>query len=221
MLNNKLIIIFFMAIMIILLRIKINNKEYFGLPNCYTGGGEGEFGEREMVSKYIKPYNRILEFGGGAGSVSVIIQQNITDKNKHVVIQPNDKEDPHAMFGGIKQLKKNSESCNCKFTIIDHILKKNEIELIYRTLGDYPDCMVVDCEGCLVDEYKKNPILFSKVECIIVERDDQKNEYFDLFKKLKLRHVDSGCGCGHCKSYEEYRKKLIPNIYCTTEVWKK
>ena len=49
------------------------------------------------------------------------------------------------------------------------------------------------CEGCLVDEYNKNPSLFEHVKMIQVERDDvAKKDYSPLFETLCVRRIFSG-----------------------------
>jgi hypothetical protein len=173
------------------------------LPSCYTGGGEGEWGERAIAKKHTKPFHKVLELGGGAGSVSAIIQEKLADPTRHVVVQPDERM---AMMGGFKQLMKNKKACNFKFTAIDHILTAADAQPIIKILGGKPNCLVVDCENCLVGEYKKNPELFDEVEMIQVERDDFDGSYTKLFDKLGFVKTDQGYGC---------------NGNCPTEVWEK
>ena len=172
------------------------------LPECYNGGGESEWGERAVAKKHTKQFHKVLEFGGGAGSVSAIIQEQLSDKTRHVVIQPDERK---VMMGGLKQLQKNKKACGFKFTIIDHILTPDDVQPIIKILGGKPDCLVVDCENCLVNEYDKNPELFDEVKMIQVERDDDGN-YTNLFEKLGLVKIDQGYGC---------------DGQCMTEVWEK
>jgi len=169
------------------------------LPSCYIGGGESERGERDVARRHTYSCKNVLEIGGGAGSVSAIVQQELRHKERHVVVQP--KAD--GMFGGFTQLMKNRKACDMKFTVIDHKLVPTDVDLIQTTLGSKPDCMVVDCENCLGQEYNKNPSLFDDLRLLQVERDDR-GSYDALFKKLKLRKVDEGMGCG---------------TSCKTEVW--
>ena len=167
---------------------KFANSAY--LSNCYTGGGEIEWGERDVAYKFTHPRSKVLEFGGGAGSVSQVIQNILLDPSKHVVIQPNDNSE---MFGGFKQITKNKKSCNCKYTIIDHILEKGEGPQVKALIGGYDfDLIVADCEDCLLGEYFKNPDLFKGVRMIQVERDDINNSYNKLFNILGMRKIHTG-----------------------------
>ena len=96
------------------------------------------------------------------------------------------------------------------FTAIDHILVAGEQNEILKMVSEPFDCIVADCENCLVGEYEKNPKLFEKVKYIQVERDDRKplnaptGPYDALFKKMSMKKVDTGSGC---------------NGKCQTEVW--
>jgi len=45
-------------------------------------------GEREIANKYTSPNSTVLEFGGGEGSVSVIIQKKLKNPRDHIVIKP-------------------------------------------------------------------------------------------------------------------------------------
>ena len=93
------------------------------------------------------------------------------------------------------------------FTAVDHILVAGEQDKILKMVSKPFDCIVADCENCLVEEYEKNPKLFKKVKYIQVERDDKKplnastGPYDALFEKMSLKKVDSGSGCdGRCQT---------------------
>lgn len=179
------------------------------LPPCFVddGGLNSEWGERMIAEKWTKGYcTSVLELGGGGGSVSTVIQMNLSDKRNHVVVQPSEE----AMFGGLHALERNRKACEMQFTIIDHVLQKGESGKLLSYVNKPFDCMVVDCENCLVGEFEKNPDLFTHVKYIQVERDDKeplnaaRGSYDALFEKLKFTKIDSGIGC---------RGK------CATEVW--
>jgi len=206
--NKKIIIlVLFLIVSIVLLILEIiYTKELYNktvnsnLPSCYLGGGESEWGEREVAAKWTGKCKCVLEFGGGAGSVSTVVQKFLRNKNNHVVIQPAE----NGMYGGLRQLRKNKKACNSKFHIIDHILKPGEGTKLQKLVSRPFDCIVADCEGCLHHEYEKNPDLFKNVRLIQVERDDG-GKYDELFKnKLHMTLKDTGKGCGG---------------RCITEVW--
>ena len=150
---------------------KVIDPRRLRLPSCYLGGGLGEWNEREIAYKWTFPDACVLEFGGGAGSVSTIIQKILKNQKNHVVIQPPEKE----MFGGITQLKKNRDACNSKFQIIDHVLKKGEEDTVMGMVSKPFDLIVADCENCLYNEYNKNPKLIANIKHIQVERDGFKD----------------------------------------------
>ena len=158
-------------------------------PPCYKGEAGGEWGERDVAYKFTDPSASVLEFGGGSGSVSLVIQSILNNRENHVVIQPIDNS---AMFGGYNQLCRNRTTCKASFSVIDHVLKAGEAPQILSLVSKPFDLVVADCEGCLVQEYKKNPSLFEHVTMIQVERDDQKREYDGLLKTLNMQKIFSG-----------------------------
>ena len=202
--KNKLILI--ISIIIILYCLFNKKTEYFKsnnlgeLPSCFKTEHQ-EIGERIVADKFTSHNASVLEFGGGSGNVSTIIQKKLKNKSNHVVIQPKEGEGNETpMFGGLYNLKINKQSCNSKFHIIDHVLKPGEGNELFKLVSKPFDTIVCDCEGCLHKEYEKNPELFKDVKMIQVERDDN-NQYDELFLKLnmKLLHVGDGCD-GNCKT---------------------
>lgn len=151
----------------------------------------------------------------GAGSVSTVIQEYLSNPRQHVVVQPDERD---VMFGGYTQLMKNKQACNLHFTAIDHILTEEDVPAILQTLNGKPDCLVVDCEDCLRSEIEKNPSLFTDVKQIQVERDDKNANYDQLFREHGFEKVDSYYGCG----VEEPTPYHIENgMLCTTEAWER
>ena len=154
---------------------------------------KSEWGERDVAYKYTDPNACVLEFGGGSGSVSSVIQERLRNPSHHTVVQP-----VRGMHGGgVKLLRKNKTRCGYSFTIIPHILKKGELNdpLAWRKakLPCLPTLIVADCEGCLKGEHTKNPRLFDRVEMIQVERDDFRGEYDSLLKDtLGMKMVYQG-----------------------------
>ena len=192
------------------------------LPACYLGGCEDEIGEREVAAAFTGPTatrpegcQRVLELGGGSGSVSAVIQQRLQHPERHVVVQP--RED--TSFGGVPQLEANKAACNASFHIVDHVLREGEEDAVVALLDGHPDCLIVDCEDCLVGEYNKNPGLFRHVQQVQVERDDPNQNYTALLRDtLGLSHVHSGRGCGVDIATEDMQRR---GVLCTTEVWER
>lgn len=173
------------------------------LPACYTGGGEGEWGERLVAYKWTRPDACVLEFGGGAGSVSTVIQGILKNKSDHVVIQPTE----NGFYGGVEKLRKNKDACSSQFHVIDHVLQEGEEQAIKDLVSRPYDTVVADCEDCLLQEYEKNPGLFEHVTQVQVERDDFNTRAYDKLRNLlDMTVVDTGLGC-------EGR--------CPTEVWER
>ena len=89
----------------------------------------------------------------------------------------------------ITQLIKNKKACNSQFQIIDHVLEKGEEDELLKMVSK-PFNLIVNCENCLYNEYKKNPKLFSEVKMIQVERDDD-GLYNKLRKELGMKLINT------------------------------
>lgn len=168
------------------------------LRPCYIGGGEGEWGERNVARYWTRRDACVLELGGAAGSVSSIVQFTIDNKKDHVVVQPRES----GFYGGLSMLEKNRKTCNSQYQIIDHILRKNEAADLLKLVSKPFDTLIADCEDCLRSEYEKNPELFKHVRQVQVERDDKHHNYDDFFKNtLHMKQVWVGVGCeGRCNT---------------------
>lgn len=188
---SAIFLIFFIYIVHQYVKLK-NFADHAYLPLCFSdasGGGE-EWGERDVAYKFTDPDACVLEFGGGSGSVSLVVQRILKTPHNHVVVQPADSSE---MFGGYNKLCENQQSCSAAFTIIDHVLQAGEAPQVFDLVSKPFDLIIADCEGCLVDEYNKNPSLFEHVKMIQVERDDvAKNDYSLLFATLCMRRIFSG-----------------------------
>lgn len=157
-----------------------------------------ESGERKVADLFTNPNSCVLEFGGGSGAVSTIVQKHLNNKKNHIVIQPRDK----GMFGGLTSLEKNRKACNLEFQIIDHILEPGEGKKLLNMVSKPFDTVVCDCEGCLNSEFQKNPILFKHIKQIQVERDDSKGQYDKLLSNLGFKLIYKGKGCnGKCETH--------------------
>ena len=179
------------------------------LPPCFTSD-HVELGERIVDGMFTRPDACVLEIGGGSGAASTIIQRKLRDPRNHVVIQP---DESNAMYGGLTTLTKNKQSCGSQYHIVDHILKAGEGQEIQMLVSKPFNTLVVDCEGCLVEEYEKNPVLFDHITMIQVERDDlpgmsRPADYESLFIKLGFKKIHSGKGCdGNCPT-EVWTRRL-------------
>jgi hypothetical protein len=171
---------------------------------CFPHNIYEEWGERRVARAFTGvPYcSSVIEFGGGAGSVSAVVQERLRNPNNHVVIQPTLNE----MFGGIAALRETQAACSAQFKIIDHVLEPGEGDSVLQMFDDTPNCIVADCEGCLHGEYEKNPQLFANIQTIQVERDDVDGAYDQLFEALDMELIHEGLGC---------------NGKCTTQVWRR
>ena len=174
---------------------------HFEQPVC-TIYKSREYGERWMAHNYTRPNACVLEFGAGVGSVTATLQEKLSDPTCHVAVEPG-AENTSGL--DLSQLRDNIAACDHKVTVVDHVLAKGE-ELSSLVSGRPFDTLVVDCEGCLVHEHKKNPHLFEHVTQVQVERDDN-GKYDKLFKEMGLTRV--------------FREKTGRADKCFNEVWEK
>lgn len=160
--------------------------------------------EQDLVKKYIKPEDLVLELGARYGSVSVTTNKIVKDKKSHYVVEPD-----KLVWDALETNMKNN---NCDFNIIKGIIGKKKYRLEGRDYSthsvednnsdieifDLPDInfntLIVDCEGYLEIFYNENKPLFHKLEKIILEEDmPQICNYqyvFDELKKLNFELVE-------------------------------
>lgn len=178
-------------------------------------GKDHELGECSLAYQIIPFCESVLEIGGGAGKVSHMINTLLKNPVKHVVIEPgNGGKGNH----GDEHLWNNKKKFNDQYTIV----KKFANDLVMddlKVLGEKgPDCLYVDCEGCLVSFLTESAIgqtlLKSKnLKYVVNEMDgftsnisDHDNKLKDLLKNNDFVIYTKGAGCG---------------VKCDTLVWKK
>ncbi|CAD7927784.1 unnamed protein product [Amoebophrya sp. A120] len=256
------------------------------VPKCFdwsiSGSGWEEHGERQLAWEYASSgrVRSVLEFGGGSGSVSVVLQEGMKTWNRrlkelekativdpagrrvetssqevasrlakqfqstrsfgvatdtrivnqpkhvtyekqysvppktylapvdreidlrnHIVIQPNAEALNRTDYEGLENLMldveadaltRNRRLCNAHYQVVDHSLNPVEADVwILRGMLTEPiDFVMADCEGCLLEEFRKNPNLFDYVKTIVVERDDT----------LEMAFATSGKAVAHNKT---------------------
>tara|TARA_Y100000389_G_scaffold129835_1_gene127282 strand:+ start:1634 stop:2335 length:702 start_codon:yes stop_codon:yes gene_type:complete len=175
---------------------------------CYfSGNGFGknhEIGECSLAYSIIPKVENVVEIGGGAGKVSHVINTLLTDKTQHIVVEP-------GVGGrgnhGDEHLKNNKKRFDDQYTII----KKFADDLVMSDLDvlkNKPQCLYVDCEGCL-NSFMSKPVgkyLLKNVEFIVNEMDGHNDKIRNTCKQNGFELYMIGYGCGK---------------RCKTEVWKK
>ena len=162
-------------------------NEKGGLVNC-----NAEIVEQNLVKKYVKPDDRVLELGARYGSVSIVTNKIVKDKSSHYVVEP-DSEVWNC-------LEKNMELNDCKFNIIKGVISKKKYRLeghgySRRTVIDSSygksqvqcyeipkknfNVLIVDCEGFFETFYNENKSFFKDLETIIFESDEPERCNYD------------------------------------------
>ena len=184
----------------------------------FSGSGfnnDHELGECSLAFQVIPYCESVLEIGGGAGKVSHMINTLLSNPSKHVVIEP-------GIGGrgnhGDEHLWKNQKHYEDKYTIIKKYaneLVKNDLKMLGE---DGPDCLYVDCEGCLLSFLTHSAIgkailKSTKLKYIVNEMDgftssipEHDNKLKELLKNNGFVVHAKGAGCG---------------VKCETLVWKK
>ena len=191
-------------------KLKINNK-------CnYSGVGfdeNHEVGECSVAIQIIPLCNNVLEIGGGAGKVSHMINSILAERNletQHIVVEPGS-----IGYGnhGDENIYLNKEKFKDKYTVVKKLCGDLTMEDI-KIFDKPPDCLFVDCEGCLKDcqETAFFKYVLENVRFIVNEMDgfvqsptcDQiiKNKW----KSFGFKKIATGYGCG---------------VTCDTEIWYK
>lgn len=163
--------------------------------------------EQYFITKYVKPTDCVIEFGGRYGVSSYCIQNKLKNKKSHLIVEPDKSV--------ITVLNKNIKNNLMKCEVFNGIISKNNkcfkqdglgsftydcknSDIKYKSLYDIELCgyfntMVVDCEGCFIDIFNdfKNYIL-QNVTTIIIENDRLNHtEIFDILIKNDFKVVEN------------------------------
>ena len=169
-----------------------------------------ELGECSIAIQVIPLCKNVLEIGGGAGKVSHMINSLLNDKTQHIVIEPGSEGIGNH---GDENIYKNKEKFNDEYTVVKKFaenLTKEDLNI----LNDPPDCLYVDCEGCL-DKFHNTEIgdyVLNNVRFIVNEMDgfvigaNIDNKIREKWQEYGFKKVGTGYGCG---------------ISCETEIWSK
>lgn len=154
-----------------------------------------EVSEQYLAKKYVNGNDIVLELGARYGSVSVCINQKLTNKRNHIAVEPDERVWTALEF--------NRSINNCEFQIIRGFISESKLELVNKDCwyGGYgataivsedskiphyslqsirekylPEfssftCLVADCEGGLERFLDENPKLYYELRTIIFERD--------------------------------------------------
>jgi hypothetical protein len=215
---NKLIIgiIIILILLIIINIVKINfevdKTNKFELKDeCYFDGNgfdkNHEVGECSVSIQIIPLVKNVIEIGGGAGKVSHMINKILSNRNlqtQHVVVEPGE-----GAIGnhGNEKIYANKEMFNDKYTIIKKFCGDLVIDDI-KIFNDPPDCLYVDCEGCLKD-CQITPFfkyVLTNVRYIVNEMDGHNDIIREQWKLYGFKQIGVGYGCG---------------TGCETEIWSK
>ncbi len=163
-----------------------------------------EIVEQNLVEKYIKPNDKVLELGARYGSVSIRTNKIVNDKSSHYVVEPD-----NAIW---ECLENNMKINDCNFNIIKGVIAKKKYSVCQKKYSTYtyedangktesfdlPDVdfnvLIVDCEGFFETFYNENKPLFNKLETIIFEADEPERcnyEYLlNEFNKLGFKQLE-------------------------------
>ena len=155
-----------------------------------------EIVEQELVKKYVKPDDRVLELGARYGAVSVTTNKILNDISKHYVVEPD-----ASVWNALETNMKNND---CNFNIIKGVIGEKKYSVCGSNYSTYtqedpnstleshkiPDInfntLIVDCEGYLETFYFENVNFFSKLEKIILEADEiERCDYEKVFAEFK------------------------------------
>ena len=217
-------------LLLVLLFIVNNKKEYFTNPdisfelynikNEKINNKTWEFSEQELLGKYVKKNDNILQLGGNIGASCICVDKIIDKKNKNICVEPNPKI--------INVLKKNKEFNKSNFHIIYGAISENQNlklsdEVAYPNPDDYNfyGSKVLNDGNINIKTYslhqiqdiKKINVLFADCEGCLEKFID---EYEGFLKQLRLIIYEADQG--HLCDYKKIKKILLNNNFKNVEV---
>ena len=146
-----------------------------------------EFPEQEILFKYIRENDIVLQLGGNIGTSCILVDKLISEKQNNICVEPNKKI--------INTLIENKLINNCNFEIIEGIIS-NKCKQKLKLAGDNSEASYVsdeggedinniplkdlnknfsvlfcDCEGCLCSFLDEYPYILKDLRLIIYEAD--------------------------------------------------
>lgn len=187
----------------------IDNHIFYNEKNEKINHKIEEFEEQRIAYKFINKDDIVLELGGRYGSVSVVINKIVNNKNQHVVVDPD--------INIIPSLEKNRDLNNCNFTILPKFISNKNKKIVYDGYGtriednidsntdnnqsqisynqfkeEFPqkfNVLVADCEGCLYDFLEIMGDDFNNLTKVIYEADQP---HLCDYNKVKEKLLNAG-----------------------------
>lgn len=179
----------------------MDELEFIHSQLIFTGNIKTEIPEQIMTVKHLKHDDCVLEFGGSIGRNSCVINTILSDKTKHVVVEPSTLE--------LNILLKNRESNQLGFIVensaISNVQLYSKHWYTYETpvSGSVPvkcltynvfkkkynlpfNVIVIDSEGSFVNMMKTSPDILDNIRMIIIEHDFNTEDDYEYFKKTLL-----------------------------------
>lgn len=228
--QNKIFILFILLIILFYINLYVNkkNRENFENQNikfkldtekkielndaCKFSGFKfnknTELGECSVAIQLIPYVNNVIEIGGGSGKVSSMINKILKERNlenEHIVVEPGLRGNGN--IGDTDIIKKNRKTYNNKYHLIEKLADELTFEDI-KKLKNTPDCLYVDCEGCLLSffETEVGKYILNSIRYLVNEMDGNNEKLVKLWKEKGFKKIGTGYGC---------------NKTCDTDVWYK
>ena len=196
------------------IQIEENNYIFYDEYNNLINLKDYEYPEQQLAMKYISDDSIVLELGARYGTVSCIINKQISNPNNMIVVEPDERV--------WNALEKNMYNNNCKFNIVKGFISRKSLNLINKdggsattsivddksTINIYTleeieekynlhfNTLVADCEGFLEQFLDENPKLYSQLKMIFFEKDyPNKCNYNKIINNLiehKFKNIVSG-----------------------------
>lgn len=163
----------------------------------FTGNLKSEVPEQIMTAKHLQSDDCVLELGGSIGRNSCVINSILTDKTKHVVVEPSKSE--------LNILLKNRDSNTLGFQVENSAISNKQLySKRWHTFekpvkGSVPvncitydefrqkynlpfNVLVVDIEGNFVKMMKDSINILDNIRMIIIEHDFNTEDDYEYFK---------------------------------------
>ena len=187
-----------------------------------------EIREQELVNKFIKEDDIVLELGARYGMISCVINQKLNNKNNQVSVEPDDRV--------WNALENNKRLNNCNFQIVKGFISNKKLNLTnlqftygstyeednnsnidYFTLDEIQqkynikfNVLVADCEGYLEEFFYQNPELYNNLRLVILEEDcKEKCNYNKVYDELKKNNFECALYLKHPLSHRRKYKNDI------------
>lgn len=192
---------------------KYNNLiefQLYNIKNNLIKNTNWEYSEQELLGKYLKKNDNVLQLGGNIGTSCIYVDKIIDKNNTNICVEPNpriidvlkknktyNKSNFDIVYGVISEKQhlklSNKEQTEDKNLWGSKVLNDGDIDITSYSLNKLPNIdkinvLFADCEGCLEKFIDKYEDFLKQLRLVIYEADQKKICDYKKIETILKKH---------------------------------